>query len=111
MVPAPHHGVLQLANQIQAGLQGLRAGLPLGGAHLVAVLVDELAGLQLAEQLVGVAAHVAGADLVGNDTALGIHDEAAALGQTIGLDQDLKVLCQSMSWVCSGAGANTGRSG
>ena len=45
IAPASQRERLQHSHQVQAGLQGLGAGLPLGGADLIAVLVDELAGL------------------------------------------------------------------
>ena len=90
-IPAPNRLFLQHTHQIQTGLQGLATGLPLSGTDLVAVLTDELAGLQLAEQLVGVAADIAGAHFIRNDLSLGIDDESAALGQTVRLDENIKI--------------------
>ena len=89
------HG-LKLAHQVQTGLQGLGAGLPLRRAHLVSVLRHELAGLHLPQQLVGVPAHIAGVDLVGHNFSLGVDDEAAPLCHAVGFDVDLKILCQTM---------------
>ena len=86
------HG-LQLSHQVQAGLQSLGARLPLCRAHLIPVLRHELAGLDLPQQLVGVAAHVAGVDLVGHDFSFGIHDETAPLRHAVGLDVDLEITC------------------
>ena len=55
---------------------------------------DELERLHLAEKLCGVASNVACADLVGNDLALGVHDERAALGTTVLFDVDVEVACE-----------------
>ena len=49
---------LQHTDEIEGRLQGLSAGLPLGGADLIAVLMDELQSLQLPEQLIGIAREV-----------------------------------------------------
>mgnify|MGYP007121779665 CR=1 FL=1 len=47
---------LQLADQIEARLEGFGTRLPFRGADLVAVLCDELARLDQAKQLIGIAA-------------------------------------------------------
>ena len=100
MVPVSRHHALstgdavcrlQHTDQIQTGLQSLSTGLPLCGADLIAMLVDELAGLQLAEELIGITANITGADFVGNDLALGVDNEGAALCHTISLDQNVEI--------------------
>ena len=50
------------------------------------MLGHELARLHAAQKLGGVAADVAGVHLVAHDAALGVHDEAAALGHALVLD-------------------------
>ena len=93
-----YHG-LQLAHQVQAGLQGLRAGLPLGRAHLISVLRHKLAGLDLPQQFIGVAAHIAGVDLIGYDLPLGVYNETAPLRHAVGLDIDLEIFGQAVGGV------------
>ena len=56
-------------------------------------------GLDLPQQLVGVAAHVAGVDLIGHDLPLGVHHKGAPLGHAVGLDIDLEVLGQGVGGV------------
>ena len=94
----PLHG-LQLPHQIQAGLQGLGARLPLRRAHLVSMLRHELAGLHLPQKFIGIPAHIAGVDLISHDFPFGVHDEAAPLGHAIRLDIDLKIFGQTMGGV------------
>ena len=81
----------QLAHKIQTGLQSFLAGLPVGGAYLVAMGVDKLAGLHLAVKFLGVAANVAGGHLIADDLALRIDDKGAALRQTLGVNEYLKI--------------------
>src|SRR5574338_719600 len=54
---------LDLAHQIQGGLEGFVAFLPLGGAHLARVGGHVLGGLHLAQQFGGVAADAQVVDL------------------------------------------------
>ena len=62
--------------------------------------VDELAGLHLAQQLLGISAHIAGRYLVTHDLTLRIDDEGAALGKTVRCDQHFKVLGNAVGRVC-----------
>ena len=60
------------------------------------MLGDELQRLQLAEKLVRVAPDVAGVDLVGDDLALGIHDERPALRHAVALDEHIEIAREHM---------------
>lgn len=88
---------LQLAYEVERRLERRGSRLPLRGADFVAVLMDELASLELAEELVGVAPDIAAVDFIGDDLALGVYDERSALGETGIGDQDLEVARESLS--------------
>lgn len=77
----------------------LVARVPGGLAELVAVLVDELAGLDLAEDFLGVAADVGGVDLTADDPAVGIDDEGAAFGFVALRGQDVELAGQVLGGV------------
>ena len=55
---------------------------------------NKLTSLQLTEQLLGISAHIAGADLIGNNSSLGVDNKAAALRKTIGFDIHPKIFGQ-----------------
>ena len=55
--------------------------------------------MELAQQFVGVAAHIAGADLVGHDLAFGVDDEGAAFCHAVSFNQNFKVLGDSVGGI------------
>jgi len=64
---------LDLAYKIKAGLKGGAAGLPAGGANLIAVFGHKLRGFQLAQQFFNIAANGRVVDFIGLDDAIGIY--------------------------------------
>ena len=84
----------KLPDKIETGLERFRTGLPLGGAHFVAVLMDELACQELAEKFLCVPADIACIYLVSDYLSLGIDDKRAALAHSVRFDIHLKVIGQ-----------------
>ena len=87
-----HYSLHQLdcADEVEARLQSLRAGLPLCRANFISVFRNELQSLNAAEEFVRVAADVAGDDFVGNNLAFRIDDEGAAFRESGIFNQHIK---------------------
>ena len=62
--------------------------------------MDKLASLHLAQQFLGVPAHVAGSYLVAYDLTFRINNKSTTLGKTIGLDKYLKISGECVGRVC-----------
>src|SRR5690606_13989517 len=77
----PDDGSSDLADQVERGLDGLVAFLPLGRAHLVRVRGDVLCGLELAQRLGHVTRDGVVVDFHGLDDAFRVDDEGAAQRQ------------------------------
>src|SRR3546814_16685751 len=82
---------LDLADQVQRRLQGLRAFLPLGRADLARMRGHVLRGLALAQRFQRVAADALGGDLDGLDRSLRV-DELEAGGGQAARWQDIEVV-------------------
>src|SRR4051812_7057623 len=88
-----------LADEVQRGGEGGVTLLPLGRADLARVGGDVLGGLDLAEQLHGVAADALGGDLHELDHALGVDQERAAAGEALAVAHDLEVVADDAGLV------------
>src|SRR5690606_8749322 len=80
-----------LADELQRRSEGLVALFPLGRADLARVVADVLSGLDLADELGGVAADALSGDLGELDDAVRVDQEGAAVGETLVLTEDLEV--------------------
>src|SRR5262249_55825774 len=82
---------LDLADQVQRGLQRGSTFFPLGGANFTGMSGDVLGGLDLAQQVLGVTADAFGGDFHGLDHAVRVDDVGAAVGQAFVFAQDFEV--------------------
>src|SRR5690606_37655271 len=90
---------LDLADQVQRGLQGLSAFFPLSGADFARVSGDVLSSLNLAQQL---GSHTADAVVVhfhDLDDAFRVHHERTAQGNAFFFDQHFEVARQRLGGV------------
>ena len=69
---------LDLADQINGGLQSLLTGFPFSRANHSGICFDELGSLNLTEKFFGVAADAFVMNFADNDTALGVDHECTA---------------------------------
>ena len=75
-------GRLDLAYEVDAGLERSIAFLPLSGADLTWVLVDELSSLDLAEEFASVTTDTVVVDLCDLDLALWVEEERTTVSLT-----------------------------
>ena len=75
-------GRLDLAYEVDAGLERSIAFLPLSRAHLTWVLVDELSSLDLTEQFASVTTDTVVVDLCNLDLALWVEEECTTVSLT-----------------------------
>src|SRR5215213_6066624 len=83
--------LLDLADEVERRGESLLAGRPPGRADFTRVFSDVLRGLDLAQQFPGIAADAQVVDFRDLDLAFRIHDERAAQGEPLFLDQDAEV--------------------
>ena len=82
---------LDLADQINGGLQSLLTGFPFSRANHSGICFDELGSLNLTEKFFGVAADAFVMNFADNDTALGVDHECTALSKTGAFDHNAEV--------------------
>src|SRR5690606_2228831 len=83
---------LDLADQVQRRGEGLLAFLPLRRAHLARMGGDVLGGLDLAQQVLGVAADALGGDFDRLDDAVRIDHEGRTVSQALAFAHVLEVV-------------------
>src|SRR6202795_4096066 len=88
---APDRLRLDLADQVERGLERVGAGRPLRGAHFTRMRSDVLRALYLAQQFLRVPADAVVVHFHHFDLALRIDDECAAVGKAILFDEHFEI--------------------